>query len=223
MNRFARHTSVAVVVSLLMVVLVAQPAPVRGASPSAGGSSDYEIPLSDLKKVEKKKSIKQEGRRRREKKKQNAEQESSPDVSGAPGHAESAPRESGKESAPVPQALQQQAAGDGVRIIHEPNSYVVVGKRTVIMAIISSGEPLKSVGCQFRAAVGAEYVSVSMIKEQGRQYTYSATLPPLAQDVQSLRYRFAVVDSLGKETVSREFVIPVKPSAVVPGDRKSVV
>ncbi len=105
---------------------------------------------------------------------------------------------------------------DSAHISHEPYSYVVPGKRTVIKAIISL-EAAQSVRCRFRSLDKGGYASVAMAKAPGSQFTYVATLPALEPGAAALRYRFIVFDASGNQTYSQEFVIPVKPTSVMPG------
>jgi hypothetical protein len=208
-------------VLLIMVFLLVQPVP--GAQAAAAGGNDYEIPLSDLKKVEKKKAKKSGVRGHKEKKKESAAPvvlpEVSPVVSEAAevsGHSAPLPQETVKVPVP-PKTIQQDVPTESVRTVHEPNSYVVTGKRTVILAFVSDSGQIQSVRCQFRTAEGEGYGIVPMTREEGRLYTYTALLPALAQGEQALRYRFNVVDAAGKEAYSREYVVPVRPTSVVPG------
>jgi hypothetical protein len=197
---------------LIAIVLLVLAMPVQ--SVCATGENDYEIPLSELKKVEKKKPKKSETRKRKEKKKADAtSQETPPEVSGgavAPGLPVPAAQESAQRGAEVVETL------DSSHISHEPYSYVVPGKRTVIKAVISR-EAVQSVRCRFRSLDRGGYASVAMAKALGSQFTYAATLPALEPGAAALRYRFIVVDALGNQTYSQEFVIPVKPTSVMPG------
>jgi len=197
---------------LIAIVLLVTAVPVQPVS--AAGENDYEIPLSELKKVEKKKPKKTETKKRKERKKADTtSQETTREVSGAA----AAP----SQPAPLaPEAAQRGAevmeTPDSAHISHEPYSYVVPGKRTVIKTIISR-EAVQSVRCRFRSLDKGGYASVAMAKAPGSQFTYVATLPALEPGAAALRYRFIVVDASGIQTYSQEFTIPVKPSAVMPG------
>jgi hypothetical protein len=104
-----------------------------------------------------------------------------------------------------------------ITIHHDPYSYVITGKRTMIQGVISSADNIQAVYCRFHATENGAYALVPMLLTPGSQFTYAAVLPSLATASRSLRYSIVVIDSLGKETRSREFVIAVKPSGVLPG------
>jgi hypothetical protein len=197
---------------LIATVLLVTAVPVQ--SVSAAGESDYGIPLSELKKVEKKKPKKAVIRKRKEKKKADTTSQETPrEVSGAavaPGQPALLAPETARHGAEIMETP------DSDHISHEPYSYVVPGKRTVIKAIISR-EAVQSVRCRFRSLDKGGYASVAMAKAPGSQFTYVATLPALEPGAASLRYRFIVVDASGIQTYSQEFVIPVKPTSVLPG------
>jgi len=196
---------------LIAIVLLVTAVPVE--SVFAAGENDYEIPLSELRKVEKKKPKKAETRKRKEKKKDTTRRETPAEVSGAavaPGRPAPLEPETAQRGADI------MATPDSDHISHEPYSYVVPGKRTVIKAVISR-EAVQSVRCRFRSLDKGGYASVAMAKAPGSQFTYVATLPALEPGAAELRYRFIVVDASGIQTNSQEFVIPVKPTSVMPG------
>ena len=192
---------------LIAIFLLVTAMPVQSVSAATG--NDYEIPLSELKKVEKKKPKKAETRKRKGIKKADTTSQKTPrEVSGpaAPEHpAETAQR-----------AEEVMETPDSAHISHEPYSYVVPGKRTVIKAIISL-EALQSVRCRFRSLDKGGYASVAMTKAPGSQFTYVATLPALEPGAAVLRYRFIFIGASGIQTYSQEFAIPVKPTSVMPG------
>jgi len=103
------------------------------------------------------------------------------------------------------------------RISHDPYSYLVAGKQTVLLAVISSLTDIKTVFCKFHSEDKGEDAIVPMTKVDGTQYTYRAILPGLASNARYLRYRLFVVDALGRETQSHEFSTNVKASPVTPG------
>ena len=197
---------------LIALVLLVTAMPVQ--SVFAAGGNDYEIPLSELKKVEKKKPKKAETRKRKEKKKADTTSQETPrEVSGAvaaPGQSAPLAPETAQPGAEV------MKTPDNAHISHEPYSYVAPGKRTVIKAVISR-EAVQSVRCRFRSLDKGGYASVAMAKAPGSQYTYVATLPALEPGAAALRYRFIVVDASGNQTYSQEFVIPVNPTSAMPG------
>jgi len=198
----------------------------------------YEIPLSDLTRGERKTPKRSGKRHRKEKKKADHPEEETPQAS-APSTGAVAPPPSARDTkavAPAAQSLQKPvlpgkeqntnsgtagkaaAAADQIAIVHEPYSYVVAGKPTIIDAvIISAPGALKSVRCRFRAAETGGYAHVAMQKMPGTTYSYTATLPSLAQGSNPLRYSIIATDAQNKETRSQEFVTTVRTTSVVPG------
>ena len=211
--------------------------PLNELKPAAG--KNFEIPLSDLKKGEKKAKRSDTRGRKGKKKTESAEQEDPREATEPGGDSRKpAPSTGGPatEFTPETQVLQRQATpekrggaasgvagttaptADGISIVHDPYSYVVAGKCTVIKTvIISAPEGLRAVCCRFRTAETGGFARVPMTKEQGTNYTYTATLPPLSPGAESLRYMLIATDASGKETLSREFSIPVRGTSVVPG------
>lgn len=202
-----------IAVFLLVTALPVQPGVAIAAASTAGGN-DYEIPLGELKKVEKKKTKKRVVRKRTEKKKTaTASQRTPPEepaATGAPGQPAPLLPETVKNGVEV------MGTPDSAHISHEPYSYVLPGKRTVVKAIISR-EAVQSVRCRFRSLDKGGYASVAMAKAPGSQFTYVATLPALEPEAAALRYRFVVVDASGNQAYSQEFVTPVKSTSVMPG------
>ncbi|HEX9079901.1 MAG TPA: hypothetical protein VF795_09950 [Desulfuromonadaceae bacterium] len=202
------------------------------------GAKNFDIPLGDLKKGEKK-AKKTDTRGRKGKKKGEHAEQAPPREAAGPGEdaRKPAPAAGGPatEFTPETQASQRRTppekggtdrsaaataapATNGIPIIHDPYSYVVAGKSTVISAVIvSAPEGLRSVCCRFRAAGTGGFARVPMTREEGTGYTYTATLPPISPGVESLRYMLVATDAGGKETLSREFSIPVRATSVVPG------
>lgn len=189
---------------LIAIILLVTTITVQSVSAAMG--NDYEIPLSELKKVEKKKSKKAETRKRKEKKKGDTTSRETP--RGVP--------EAAAPDRHAPFTVEIMETPDSAHISHEPYSYVVPGKRTVIKAIISR-EAVQSVRCRFHSLDKGGYASVAMAKAQGSQFTYVATLPALEPGAKFIYYRFIVIDTSGNKTYSQEFVIPVKPTSVMPG------
>ncbi|QEM67108.1 hypothetical protein FO488_02315 [Geobacter sp. FeAm09] len=188
--------------------------PVSGLPATSAAGSDYEIPLSELKKVEKKKAKKAETRKRAERKRVRAAAQETTRAASEPAGAPAA------QPVPAPPAPRSVEAApetpDSVHISHEPYSYVVPGKRTIVKAVVSL-DGVQAVRCRFRAGEKGGDALVSMTRAPGSQFTYGATLPPLESGAMALRYRFIVVDATGHEIHSREFVTPVKITPVVPG------
>jgi hypothetical protein len=206
----------------------------------APASKGYEIPLSNLTKGERKKPKKPVYKDHKEKKKSGQVEQGVPQPASVSSvesaQTQSSARETNKDVAPAAQPLQKPvmpgkeqktSSGTGERsatttpeivIIHDPFSYVVTGKPTIISAvIISPPGALQSVRCRFRSAETGGYAHVVMKKATETHYTYTATLPPLAQDSGSLRYSIIATDALNKETRSQEFVTQVRATSVVPG------
>jgi len=204
-----------IVIPLLVTVVLVQSVFCIPVAYSAAGGNDYEIPLADLKKVEKKKPKKAETRKRTDRKKVHAASQGTPhgasSATGAPDRPALLLPETEKN------AVEVTVTPDSANISHEPYSYVVPGKRTVIKAIFSR-EAVQSVRCRFRSLERGGYASVAMTKAPGSQFTYVATLPALESGVAALlRYRFVVIDASGNQTYSQEFVTPVKSTSVTPG------
>jgi len=203
--------------------------------------TNFEIPLGDLKPEEKKAKKPETRKHKRKKKTGHAEQEppGGTTASSAEDSRKPAPATGGAQAASMPETpiLQRPAppekapeasgvagtaatAAEEISIIHDPYSYVVAGKRTVITAvIISPPEGFQSVQCRFRATETAGFARVPMTRVEGTQYTYTATLPALSPGTGSLRYMLVASGTMNKdkETFSREFSIPVRATSVVPG------
>jgi len=202
---------------LIAIFLLVTAMPVQSVSAATG--NDYEIPLSELKKVEKKKAEKKkpkkaETRKRKEKKKADTTSQETPRE--VPGAASAPAQPAPLVPEPAQRGAEVMETPDSAHISHEPFSYVVPGKLTIIKAIISR-ETVQSVRCRFRSLDKGGYASVAMAKVPGSQFTYVATLPALKAGAAALRYRFIVIDASGIQTYSQEFVIPVKPTSVMPG------
>lgn len=221
-----------VLVSLLLIPSVWAAAP----SSSASDVSGYEIPLGELKKVKKDRPVKKERKERKKKKGESAVNQSSIDLVKPSEKVDQSPAAAtGEPSRDVLPAFRQQTASENtggvisnkteiiqtstgpVTIHHDPNSYVITGKRTIVQSVISSTDGIQAVYCRFRAGDHGSYAIVPMVQAPGTLFTYRTTLPSLAAASQSLRYTIIAIDSMGNETRSREFVIAVKPSVVLPG------
>ncbi len=104
-----------------------------------------------------------------------------------------------------------------IRIDHEPYSFIVSGKSTVIHAVVYLKETdLRTVSCRVRSVETGELTEIKMDKVNGTRFTYEAILPKVPSHVPSLHYRINVTETQGKETASKEFVTPVSTSPVVP-------
>lgn len=217
--------SVTVLITLLLISSAWAAAP----SASAPDASGYEISLGELKKVKKDRPVKKEIKVRRKKVKSESmverpsnyavEKSGAPDQLpvAVPSVLDGATTSENKAGSASGKTASSEISTGSVTIHHDPYSYVITGKRTVIQAVISSADSIQAVYCRFRAVENSSSANVPMAQVSGTQFTYGATLPSLAAASRSLRYSIIVVDSSGAETRSREFVIAVKPSAVLPG------
>lgn len=177
-------------VIILLAMLLA--APTGYAASAADGGTSYEIPISELNRVEKKSSTKRVRGESRKKKQSEA--------------AQTKPENTAKPAPPA----------ENTPILHSPYSFVVAEKRTIISAVINSKADISEVTCLLPAAEGGKDTLIKMEKVDGTLYTYTATLPGLPQKSSSLRYTIMFTDSKGGETRSREFVTPVNQSPLVP-------
>ncbi len=225
-----------VTVALFMMAGLIPSAWATGQSSPALDASGYEIPLGELNKVKKTRQVKK-GTRAHKKRKRVPATPPTVDVVVPPAkviqapaattavpnesvqpvfHQSAAPEKTIMGVASPPPSPRVSAAS--VSIHHDPYSYVITGKRTTIQAVISSAENnIQAVYCRFRAAENGAYARVPMVQVPGTHFTYAATLPGLAAASRSLRYSISAVDAIGNETSSPEYVIAVKPSAVLPG------
>lgn len=170
-------------------------------------AAEFEIPLQDLKSVQKKPATKKsEGRKRKAKKESAAGEGTAP--AGVPA--------AGK--APATEATQPASADPPDNsIAHSPYSFIVAGKRTRLSAVINSSEPIQAVRCQYRSNPAASFEDAPMALAEKSQFTYTVQLPALAGDATALQYRFVVTDQAGRVTRSPEYSIPLRATAVVPG------
>ena len=211
MSRFRELTPALVAMATATLLVLSQATAGAAAAPAASVAADYDISLKDLRQVKRPPPPKKKANESRKKKKGAGKAHKPSDSELSPTEGE------GAHQAPTKNVAAPRQLSQGIMIIHEPYSYLVAGKRTVVRAVISGEEDIKSVYCSFRAVEGGTGAAVAMVKETGSQFTYAATLPALAADSRFLRYNIVVVDAKGKETRSPEFVINVKPSPVVPG------
>lgn len=218
-------------VAVVLVFTMLTPAVRAATTPSAAGASGYEIPLGELNKVKKERPQKRKSREHKKNKGESAAQPAT-DAAAPAEKADLAPAAADKVIAPdtrqpavsektVPaasvKAEPHQAPLPSIVIHHDPYSYVIAGKRTTIQAVVSSAESIQAVYARFRSAENGSYARVPMRLVSGTQFTYTAILPALAASGTSLRYTVVAVDSSGLENSSKEFVIAVKPSTVLPG------
>jgi len=207
-------------------------------APDMGAAMDFEIPLKELSKVKKSPpkaaaKSKKKAKKRTEPEAKRASGETAPAADAAqPANASlDAAKMVVEEAVAAPQkkaSVQRQQgmvdaesaappAMDNAGISHEPHSYLVTGKRTVILTVITTPGAVKSALCYFRTTEDGGNAIVGMVKVPGTSFTYSALIPALAPNAGALRYSFVVTDAHGTLTRSKEYVMPVKTSPVVPG------
>lgn len=207
---------------LLMVSMYA-----LSASVAVSGVVDFEIPLSELNKEKKAPSPKRAVSKPKKKKKKTSSAPEESVTESATSALSADPAKSpatelkgvvALETAPTKVPVSPKLKPETIRIDHVPFSFVVPGKSTVVHAVIYRDEAdLQAVNCKVRVAETGAVSLVKMTKVNGTRFTYEATLPSPAPGSSSLRYTIIVIDSLGKESSSSEFVTPVSPSPVVPG------
>lgn len=218
--------------ALFLILLLTPSTWSTAASTNTLDPTGYEIPLGELKKVKKAQPSKKGYKERRKKSAAGAAQPAAetaippdridqapaatPATAGKP-LPETRPQTSPETSARIVTSLPEAAQTDPITIHHDPYSYVITGKRTIIQAVISSLDSIQSVYCRFSAAENAPAALVAMQQVPGTHFTYTAVLPSLAPASSSLHYSIIASDSLGKQARSQEFVIAVKPSGVRPG------
>lgn len=207
-------------------------------APDMAAAMDFEIPLKELSKV-KKNPPKAAGKSKKKVKKsaeaagKSAPEETAPAADA--GQSANASLEAGSmvagEAVPAPQKKSSEQgqqstvdaetaappAMDNAGISHDPHSYLVIGKRTVILTVITTPGEVRSAQCYFRTTADGGNAIVGMVKVPGTSFTYSALIPALAPNAGALRYSFVVNDAHGTLTRSKEYVMPVKTSPVVPG------
>lgn len=203
-----RHSAAAAVLIMLSMCASARSAAPPPSGPDASG---YEISIGELNKVKKERPQKKEPKERRNRKSQSQVQQPSAAAVVLTGKVDPAP------AAATAAASRLLLPAAPVTISHDPYSYVITGKRTILQVVISSTASTQAVYCRFRATEEGAYALVPMLQAAGTRFTYAATLPGLAAASRSLRYSIVAVDSAGHEDRSQEYVIAVKPSAVLPG------
>lgn len=187
------------------------------------GFTDYDIAIQELNKVKKKYPKKE---RKPHKTEQHRKGKTAPEAAQSKGTAVtesagaqatgSAPSE--QHQAPAMPVVAEHPAGEPtLGITHDPFSFLVAGKRSTVQAVIETGGSTAEVLCRFRADNSSSWGRVPMSLVSGTHFTYRAVLPAPAQSASLVQYQFVVVDREGKETLSREFGIPVRSSLVVPG------
>lgn len=206
----------------LLAMLLVMPLGTASAASSNPGGADFDIPISELKKVKKKAPAKRATSDGKKKKKSAAkpQEPSSASASAAAaepaGQAVTSPVVSSSSPQLSPASAEPVSGSEEVRIHHTPYSFVVAGKRTEIHAVISSKDDIREVNCNVGAAEGGANNPVKMEKVSGTRFTYRANLPPLPSGTENLSYTIDAVDSQGRNIRSRMFVTPVTASPVVP-------
>lgn len=186
----------------------------------AASRMGFDIPVSELKEPK----AKPVASRTKKKKKSVAKAQGSETAAVAPTQSAKQAKypwsvPAGVASATSPQNLPLQPETiQPFRIFNVPYSFVVTGKNTVIKAVIyREANDLQAVNCRIRAAeTGAESL-VKMAKVDGSRFTYSATLPEVPADADSIRYAIVAIDSSDTESITPEFAIPVTFTPLVPG------
>lgn len=112
------------------------------------------------------------------------------------------------------------AQPSATQFLHESYIFMVTGKRITLKALIIDPAGVKVARCYFRVTDDGDYLSVPMQRVEDSQYMYSATIPALGRDAQSIRYRFLAVNLLGQTTKTNEFVTAVSDTTVLPGWQK---
>lgn len=222
--------------NLITVLLLFLPVVAISAST---GSGEYDIPLSELQRGKqestapkmaperpKAKKTKTSRRKNRPVTPVASEQDNQKETSEVPAGIRNLSAKSSlvKKTAEGTGRPKEKEAGAGgavtpesIRIIHEPYSFIVPGKRTLIQAVVSSEAVINSVTCRFRTLAGGGYARVKMTKTADSRFTYEALLPGVASGGRALNYSFTVVDAAGKEGKSQEYSIVVSDVPFTPG------
>lgn len=188
------------------------------------GFTDYDIAIQELNKVKKKNPKKE---RKPHKTVQHRKEKTAPEVSrgeratagtGSADRQETLSAPSVPRQAPaMPVVAEQPTGAQTLRVTHDPFSFLAAGRRSTVQAVIETDDSTAEVLCRFRADNSSSWGRVPMSLVSGTHFTYRAVLPAPAQSANLIQYQFVVVDRQGKEMLSREFGIPVRPSLVVPG------
>lgn len=170
--------------------------------------AELEIPLQELKKVQKKPSKKSAAPKKERKK------------TATPGKPAPEKADAAAAAPPAQAAAEKPAAGveeGAASISHSPYSFVVSGKGVKLSAVIGSRDEVQSVRCHYRTAATGAYEQVPMNRAESTRFTYGVTLPALPADARELQYRLVVTEQGGRVTRSQEFGIPIRQTTVVPG------
>lgn len=221
------HVCRGVVITVAMAALLFTPSGTAFAAAPGSPGTGFEIPISDLKTVKKKAPPKRTKKEAKKKKTvDGGEKKTSPETAEPTETFVSIKRPNPEPGgAPLTELLNQKPSlaieslpeTGNTKILHSPYSFVAAGKRTVINTVIDSPTDIQEVNCSVRTGDGTERTQVKMVKANGTQYTYTATLPGLLPKTSELSYFIYVIDTQGRVTRSKEFVTLVKSLPFVPG------
>jgi hypothetical protein len=202
----------AALIFLVAALLLTMPTHTIEAVAAPSGPVDFEIPMNQLSSETKAAPVKRAAEKR---KKSAVKARRARTVVKS---SRTAPKKVATVAAPQQAPLTMAEPMQPYRIFTVPYSFVVIGKSTVIKAVIyREASDLQSVSCKIREAETGALTVVRMTKMDGLRFTYSATLPEVAAAASSLRYTIAAIDTSDTTSVSQEFMTPVASSPLVPG------
>ena len=203
------------IILFVATLLLAMPMYAVEALSAPSGSLDFEIPINELSREQKESPPKHTARKPQKRKKSAAGSRRS--TTRAVASTQRADRAKTVVTAPRELPLASDAL-QPFRIFTVPYSFVVIGKSTVIKAVIyREADDLQAVNCKIRGVETGTLSLVKMAKVDGFRFTYSATLPEVATDAASLRYTIIATELSGTDSISPEFTSPVTFSPLVPG------
>lgn len=193
-------------------------------------SAEFDIPLSELNIVKKKKTLHHELQKKRKHSRKydktvKAEStESNDKIKLTEIKEEIVTTDKIQKSPKLPSTIPKQSVSPEMvnsaikeaKISHAPYSYILPERRTTIQAVISSTVPIAKVYCYFHAIGALNGAAVTMVKIDGTQFTYTATIPALSAGNRGLSYKIYVVDTNGYSTQSPNYEIPVSSTTVFP-------
>ena len=203
------------IILFVATLLIAMPMYAVEALSAPSGSLDFEIPINELSREQKESPPKRAAGKPQKKKKSVARSRRS--TTRAVATVRRADQAKAAGTAPQELPLSSEAL-QRFRIFTVPYSFVVIGKSTVIKAVIyREADDLQAVNCKIRGVEAGALSLIKMAKVDGFRFTYSATLPEVASDAASLRYTIVATEVSGAESISPEFASPVTFSPLVPG------
>ena len=203
------------IILFVATLLIAMPMYAVEALSAPSGSLDFEIPINELSREQKESPPKRAAGKPPKKKKSVARSRRS--TTRAVATVRRADQAKAAGTAPQELPLSSEAL-QRFRIFTVPYSFVVIGKSTVIKAVIyREADDLQAVNCKIRGVEAGALSLIKMAKVDGFRFTYSATLPEVASDAASLRYTIVATEVSGAESISPEFASPVTFSPLVPG------